>query len=257
MDKPRIFKKGPSFSRTAMIYGIHPILEALRNGKNVDKILLKKGMAKGPARELLDLANLMEIPVQEVPIEKLNRTTQSNHQGAIAFMSEVEYQQIENIIPYLFEAGKSPFILVLDRITDVRNFGAICRSAACAGVDAILVPSRGAAQVNEDAVKTSAGAIHTLAICRSYRLKESLQFMHDSGVRLIGITEKTEMPYFKASFHEPVALIMGSEEDGISPEYLRMCDDRVQIPMYGNIGSLNVSVAAGIVLFEAARQRNT
>lgn len=238
-----------------MVYGIHPVKEALRSGRNVDKILLKKGLYNETIKEILDLAKEMSVPVQEVPIEKLNRTTGKAHQGIIAFLSLIEYQDVEHLLPVLFDQGVTPLLMVLDRVTDVRNFGAICRSALCAGVHAIIIPSRGAAQINEDAIKSSAGALSSVTVCRSYNLKNTLRFLKDSGVRILGITEKGSQNYFQADLASPVALLMGSEEDGISPEYLKLCDEQVLIPMSGPVGSLNVSVAAGIVLFDAVRQR--
>lgn len=238
-----------------MVYGIHPVKEALRSGRNVDKILLKKGLYNETIKEILDLAKEMSVPVQEVPIEKLNRTTGKAHQGIIAFLSLIEYQDAEHIVPVLFDKGITPLIMILDRITDVRNFGAICRSALCAGVDAVIIPSRGAAQINEDAIKSSAGALTGIHVCRSYNLKNTLRFLKDSGIRILGVTEKGNITYDQSDLKSPVAFLMGSEEDGISPEYLKLCDEQIFIPMSGPVESLNVSVAAGIVLFEAVRQR--
>lgn len=239
-----------------LVYGTHPVVEALRNGVEIDKILVKKNMKLGIFSEIRTLAAQLDIPVQEVPQEKLQKLTTGNHQGVIAIRAVIRYQKITDIIPFLFEQGKNPFVLVLDRVTDVRNFGAICRTAECAGVDAVVIPSRGAAQINEDAIKTSAGALTTLPVCRSYNLKETLEFLRESGVLLIAISEKGRTEYSVPSYEGPVALMLGSEEDGISPEYLKLSDEKVQIPMYGSIGSLNVSVAAGIMMFEVRRQRN-
>jgi 23S rRNA (guanosine2251-2'-O)-methyltransferase len=167
----------------------------------------------------------------------------------------IEYQPIEDILIRAFESGRQPMFVVLDRVTDVRNFGAIARSAECAGIEAIVIPSRGSAQVNADAIKTSAGALNLVPVHRSPNLKNTLRYLKDSGVKLIAVTENGSSNYTTADLTGPVALIMGSEEDGISPEYLKICDDRIKIPLYGSIGSLNVSVAAGIIIFEAIRQR--
>lgn len=247
----------PPASTLPFIYGIHPILEALRSGKEIDKILLKKGMHNQAIEDILEEARQRHIPVQEVPIEKLNRTTGKPHQGIIAFLALVEYQDIEHILPLIFEKGETPLLVILDRVTDVRNFGAICRSASCAGAHAVIIPSRGAAQINEDTVKSSAGALSRIPVCRAHNLKETIRFLKDSGVSVLGITEKSSADYFKTDMKTPVALLMGSEEDGISPEYLKLCDERVKIPMAGPVESLNVSVATGIMLFEAVRQRST
>jgi 23S rRNA (guanosine2251-2'-O)-methyltransferase len=190
-----------------------------------------------------------------VPLEKINRLTRKNHQGVFAFISPIDFHNIEDIIPALFEEGKNPLILVLDRITDVRNFGAIARTAECAGVDTILIPEQNAAAINADAIKTSAGALHKVTVCRTWNLKLALQYLKDSGIQLIGCTEKTQDNMYKPDYTPPTAIIMGSEEDGVSPEFLKMCDARAKIPMNGKIASLNVSVATGVILYEAIRQR--
>ena len=198
-----------------------------------------------------------ETPFLFVPQEKLNRLTSKTHQGVIAFVTDVKFQEIETILPTVFEKGKVPLLLILDRITDVRNFGAICRTAECCGVDAVIVPSRGAAQINSDAVKTSAGALHKIAVCRSQNLKTTLTFLRESGIKIIACTEKTEANYTSLNYTEPTAIIMGSEDEGISGEYLKLSDARAKIPLLGEIGSLNVSVACGVILYEVIRQRAT
>lgn len=239
-----------------MLFGMRPIIEAINAGKEIDKIFIQTGLTGELWFELRKLIQQRSIPSQHVPPEKLNRLTGKNHQGVIAYVSLVTYQSIENILPFVFEQGKIPLILVLDRITDVRNFGAIARSAECAGVDAIVIPSRGAAQVNGDAVKTSAGALHQIPICRSENLKQTLDFLKNSGLQLVACTEKAGKKHFEADFSFPTAIILGSEEDGISDEYLKRADVKVKIPLFGKIESLNVSVATGVVLYEAVRQRN-
>lgn len=236
-------------------YGMHPVLEALRSGKEVEKILVRRGLKNEVTDEVFKICKERSIPVQDVPVEKLNKITMKPHQGIIAFLGLVEYQNVENIVPKLFEEGKTPLLIILDRITDVRNVGAICRTALCSGVDAVIVPSRGAAQMNEDAIKSSAGAIHQIAICRSYNLKDTIKFLKDSGIQIVGITEKTKDLIYQSDLSGPTAIIMGSEEDGISAEYLKLCDLVCKIPMQGPVESLNVSVAAGIALFEVVRQR--
>ena len=205
--------------------------------------------------ELKSLLKKSNTIYQAVPVEKLNRLTKNNHQGVVCFISEVTYYKIEDIVPQIFEDGKSPLLLILDRITDVRNFGAIARSAECAGADAIIIPSKGAAQINSDAIKTSAGALHGIKVCRENNLKDVIEYLKESGISVIACTEKTDDSIYTADFSLPVAIIMGSEEDGISGEYLKRCDKKVKIPMAGKISSLNVSVATGIILFEVLRQR--
>ena len=246
----------PQKPRENLIYGIHPIREALDAGKEIDRILVQRDAKSGPLREILDLAAELEVPVQKVPADKLDGLTRGTHQGVVAFVSLINYQPIENILMDVFEKGETPLLIILDRVTDVRNLGAIARSAECAGVHALVVPSRGSAQVNADAVKTSAGALNNLPVHRSPNLKDTLRYLRDSGVKIIAVTEYGKEIYHKTDLTGPIALILGSEEDGISPEYLKFAEDRVQIPLTGSTGSLNVSVAAGIVLFETRRQRD-
>ncbi len=248
--------KSPRRQPENLIYGVHPILEALNAGKDIEKILLSRELRNPQVREITSLAEQMEIPVQKVPNEKLGSFTKANHQGIVAFVSMIEYQPIEDILMRVFESGKQPMFMILDRVTDVRNMGAIARSAECAGVDAMIIPSRGSAQVNADAIKTSAGALNLVPVHRSPNLKNTLRYLKDSGVRLVAVTEHGSTNYSTTDLTGPIAFIMGSEEDGISPEYLKLCDDRIQIPLAGTIGSLNVSVAAGIIIFEAVRQRS-
>jgi len=238
-----------------MLFGTRAVIEAIRADKEVDKLFLQTGLSNELSRELMSLVHERNIPVQYVPIEKLNRLTGKNHQGVVGYLSSVTYQKIEDILPTLFEEGKVPLLLILDRITDVRNFGAISRSAECAGVDAIIIPTRGAAQVNADAIKTSAGALHKIPVCREDNLKQTIDYLKESGLKLIACTEKAEQYHFDCDLTSPAAIIMGSEEDGISGEYLKRSDELVKIPMNGTIESLNVSVATGIILFEAIRQR--
>ena len=238
------------------IFGIRAIIEAIEAGKTIDKLFIQKGLHNDLFAELWKLVRLKRINYKHVPLEKINRLTRKNHQGVFAFISPIDFHNIEDVVPALYEEGENPLILVLDRITDVRNFGAIARSAECAGVDTILIPEQNAAAINADAIKTSAGALHKITVCRTWNLKLALQFLKDSGIQLIACTEKTQDNMFKADYTPPTAIIMGSEEDGVSPEFLRMCDARAKIPMSGKIASLNVSVATGVILYELIRQRN-
>jgi 23S rRNA (guanosine2251-2'-O)-methyltransferase len=239
-----------------LTFGIWPVIEAIKAEKDINKIILQKGIQSEQLPELIKLLKEKDIPFQWVPIEKLNKITRKNHQGVIAFLSPVTFQNIEIILPLLYEAGKIPLIIALDGVTDVRNFGAICRTALCMGAHAVLIPDKGSALINADALKTSAGAIHTLPICRVSNLKTSLQFLKDSGLKLIAVTEKASLEINKASFKEPLVLLMGSEETGISEAYLKLADEKIKISIEGNIQSLNVSVATGMVLYECYRQRN-
>ena len=241
--------------KTNFIFGIRPTIEAIKAGKEIDKVLIQNGSSGPLIKELTTAMREHAVPFQYVPPEKLNRMSKQNHQGVIAYMSSVEYSKIENIVPGIFERGETPLILVLDRITDVRNFGAISRSAECAGVHAIVIPARGAAQINADAVKTSAGALHKIPVCRSENLKDTLLFLKNSGLEIIAITEKAKEYYYNTNLTTPCAIILGSEENGISGEYLQRSDKQIRIPMLGEIASLNVSVATGIILYEAVRQR--
>ncbi len=240
-----------------MIFGSRPILEAMLAGKVLEKIFLQKGARNPTTDEIIATAKRFDVPVVSVPVEKLNNLTRKNHQGAVAFISAITYSPLEEIVTSLFEQGKNPLLLILDRITDVRNFGSIARNAECLGVDAIVIPSRGGAQINADAIKTSAGALHLVPVCRENNLKDTLDYLKNSGIQLVACTEKTEQNLTDGNvdFVGPTAIIMGSEEDGISPEYLKKADAKLRIPLLGQIGSLNVSVATGIILYEAMSQR--
>ena len=238
-----------------MIFGIRAVIEAVQTGKEIDKILMRREMTSELSRELFAALNGLQVPVQYVPLEKLNKMTMKNHQGVIAFISPVAYQRIEDIIPGIYEEGRLPFIVVLDGVTDVRNFGAIARTCECAGVDAIIIPTKGGASINADAVKTSAGALMTIPVCREANIGNVLKYLVSSGIKLIAASEKATKNYTEASMGEPIAFIMGSEDEGVSSDYLRLCDEMVSIPMLGTIDSLNVSVAAGVLIYEAVRQR--
>ena len=237
------------------IYGIHAVIEAIKAGKEIDKILIQRGLAGQLFNELRKVLQGTDIPYQMVPPEKINRITKKNHQGVIAFTCEIEYFKAEDVLHKVFSEGKTPLVLILDKITDVRNFGAIARTAECSGVDMIIVPQRGSAQLNGDAIKTSAGALHRIPVCREYNLKDTINFLKESGLQIIACHEKTEKLIYDVDFKVPTAIIMGSEDTGISGEYLKLCTNAVKIPMTGQIASLNVSVATGVVLYEVIRQR--
>ena len=241
--------------KESFIYGIRPVIEALKAGKEIDKILIQKGLRGEGFHQLFGYIKEMDIPSQFVPAEKLNFLTKQNHQGVIAYISDISYQKLEYLIPFAYEQGKSPLFLLLDRITDVRNLGAVARTAECAAVDGLLLPLKGSAQINAHAIKTSAGALYKMPVCRCSSFKESILFMKNSGLKIYAATEKAATDYTKADFTVPMALVIGSEEDGISDEILKIADELIRIPLYGEIGSLNVSVAAGILLYEILRQR--
>lgn len=238
-----------------MIFGIRAVIEAIEAGKDIDRVLIKRELSGELIGELQRLIREYDIPMQRVPVERIDRITRKNHQGVIAFTSAVTYQKLENIIPLLYEEGKNPFIIVLDGLTDVRNFGAIARTCEVAGVDAIVIPSRGSVSVNADAIKTSAGALHTIPVCRENSLKEAILFLKNSGVKVVAASEKAAELYTEADMSVPVAILMGSEDVGIVAEHLRISDELVKLPQVGNIKSLNVSVAAGVMIYEVLRQR--
>ena len=238
-----------------MIFGIRAVIEAINAGKEIEKIFIRREMGGDLLKELFDLVQERKIPVQKVPLEKLNRLTTKNHQGVVAYISSIEYQHIENIIPMLYEQGKDPFIVILDGVTDVRNFGAIARTCECAGVDAIIMPMRGGAAANADAVKTSAGALHIIPVCRENSLHNTVSYLQKCGVKVVAASEKASHLYSQVDYSGPLAIVMGAEDVGISPDILRIVDDMVSIPICGQISSLNVSVATGIIVYEAVKQR--
>lgn len=240
---------------STMVFGIRAVIEAISAGKDFDRILLRRDMSSAIARELIDALKGKEIAIQRVPREKLDRMTEKNHQGVIAFLSQISYQKIEDIVPFVFEQGKVPFFVILDGVTDVRNFGAIARTCECAGVDAIIIPTQGAASINADAIKTSAGALHNIAVCRTENLTNCINFLAESGIKIVAATEKATKNYTQCSMKEPIAIVMGAEDVGINSERLKLCEEQVRIPMSGKIASLNVSVSAGILIYEVLRQR--
>ena len=237
------------------LFGTRVVIEAIKQGKTIDKILIKKGLRNELFHELHILAKENNIPVQFVPVEKINRITRKNHQGILAYISPIVFDNIETVLPAIYESGMDPLLLVLDQITDVRNFGAIVRSAECAGIHAIIIPEKGMARIGADAVKTSAGAIHHLPICKATSLISTIKFLSESGIRIVAATEKGNKLYTESEFNLPVAIVMGSEEKGISQQVLNAADEKLKIPIYGNIESLNVSVSAAIMMYEAVRQR--
>jgi len=238
-----------------VIFGIRTVIEAIRSGKDIDKVLIKRMLKGDLIKELYTELQQNNIPFQEVPEEKLNRVSQKNHQGVIAFISPITFSILEEVIARIFENGQEPLLLAIDEVTDVRNFGAIVRTAECAGVNAIIIPEKGSARIGPDAVKTSAGALYRIPICRVSSLKKALQYMQQSGIAVSGATEKASDTYFNQNFKQPVCIVMGAEDTGLSNDVIRVCDTLIKIPVLGEIQSLNVSVAASVLLYEAVRQR--
>lgn len=245
----------PKRESNQLVFGIRAVIEAIKSGQEIESLYIQRGLKGDIFHELKALLTEYQLSAQQVPVEKLNRLTPKNHQGVVAFISPISYQKIEDIIPTIYENGEVPLVLVLDGITDVRNLGAIARTAACSGVHAIVVPSKGSAQINPDTIKTSAGALYTIPVCRVESLSKTARFLQESGLQLVACTEKTEDYLYKPDYTAPTAIIMGSEEDGISNDLIRISDYLAKIPMFGEIESLNVSVSAGIILYEAVRQR--
>ena len=245
----------PPHESNQIVFRIRAVIEAIKSGKEIESLYLQRGLTGAVISELRSLLKEQELGFQIVPVEKLNRLTPKNHQGVVAFISPISYEKIENIIPAIYERGEVPLILMLDGITDVRNFGAIARTAECAGVHALIVPAKGSAQINPDAIKTSAGALYKIPVCRHENLSRTAKFLQESGLQLVACTEKTNDYLYQPDYTVPSALILGSEENGISTELIRISDHLAKIPMFGEIESLNVSVSAGILLYEAVRQK--
>lgn len=238
-----------------LIFGIRPVLEALEAGKDIDKIFVQKGLKGDLWQELSTALRARNMGVKTVPLEKLDRLTRKNHQGVVAFLSPITFDDLENVVMAAFEKGETPLVLILDHLTDVRNFGAIVRTAECSGVHAVVLPEQGAAAINGDAVKTSAGALMRVPICRSTHLRDAAYLLQQMGLQLVGCTEKTSDKIYTPDYTKPTAIIMGNEETGISNNLIKIADHLAKIPMLGEIGSLNVSVSAGVILYEAVRQR--
>ena len=237
------------------IFGLRAVIEAVRAGKQIDRLLVKQGLQGALYHELMIEVRKHNIPYQIVPLERIELVTRKNHQGVLAWLSLVEFQSVSNLLPMIFEKGEDPLIIALDGISDVRNFGAIVRSADCLGAHAVLIPEKGSARITADAIKTSAGALHSFPVCREKSIVRSIQFLKESGLKVITSDEKSGKDIYGLPLAGPLVLIMGSEDTGINRDLLSLADHHVRIPMTGNISSLNVSVAAGIILYEIARQR--
>jgi len=238
------------------IFGLRPVIEAIIAGKQIDRLLVKQGLQGPLYHELMLEVRKHNIAYQIVPLERIELVTRKNHQGVLAWLSLIEYQSISNLLPMIFEKGEDPLIVALDGVSDVRNFGAIVRSADCLGAHAVLIPEKGSARITADAVKTSAGALHSFPVCREKSILRSIEYLKESGLKVAATTEKSGSDLSKLNLKGPLVLILGSEDKGISRELISVSDHQVIIPMTGDLGSLNVSVAAGILLYEIARQRS-
>ncbi|TLX76599.1 23S rRNA (guanosine(2251)-2'-O)-methyltransferase RlmB [Labilibacter sediminis] len=241
--------------KSDFLFGIRAVIEAIRSGKEIEKVLVKKGLQGELYEELVETMKEASITWKTVPVERINRATRKNHQGVIAFVSAISYHDLENTMIGLFEEGKNPLVLVLDGVTDIRNMGAIARSAECGGVDAIIIPEKGGAPINADAVKTSAGALHNIPVCRVSNLYKAVEYLHNSGLKVVAASEKGNQVYTEVDYTGPTAIVMGAEDKGVSSQILKISDEGAKIPIKGTIGSLNVSVAAGVLIYEVVRQR--
>lgn len=237
------------------LFGMHPVIEALRAGKKFDKVLLKQGLEGSQFKELMTLLGENDIPYQWVPVEKLNRSVKGAHQGVIAYISQIDYVDIETLVNNALATSDNPLLVILDGVSDVRNLGAIARTLECAGGKGIIVPAKGGAAINADAVKASAGALMRIDTCKVPNLKLAAYYLKQSGFRIVSATEKVDRLMYDADLTGPLAIVMGSEGTGISKAMLDLSDDKVAIPMAGEITSLNVSVATSVILYEAVRQR--
>lgn len=239
------------------IFGIRAIIEAINSGKEIDKVFIQKDAQGDLMRDLMKVMKQKSINFSYVPVEKLNRLTSMNHQGAVASIAPISFHNLEELVEKVLESGKTPLFLILDQLSDARNFGAIIRTAECTGVDGIIVQKQGSAPVNGDTVKTSAGAVFNVPICKVEHIKDAIFHLQGSGIKTVAATEKTDSNIYDIALNEPVAIIMGSEDRGVNPSVLKIVDEKAKLPMFGTIESLNVSVACGAFLYEAVRQRTT
>lgn len=240
---------------TDFIFGLRPVIEAIRAGKQIDRLLIRQGLQGSLYHELMTVVRENNIIYQIVPLERIEIVTRKNHQGVLAWLALVEFQKVSNILPGVFEKGEDPLLIALDGISDVRNFGAIIRTAGCFGAHAAIIPEKGAARITADAIKTSAGALNTFPVCREKSILKTIEYLKESGLKVICADEKSGSFASESDLKGPSVLVMGSEDRGISKELMAMADLTVRIPMTGTIASLNVSVAAGILLYEINRQR--
>ncbi|MAC95632.1 MAG: 23S rRNA (guanosine(2251)-2'-O)-methyltransferase RlmB [Flavobacteriales bacterium] len=237
------------------IFGMHPVMEAIKANKEIDKVFIQSDLRGPHVTELRKLLKTHKVSSQNLPLGRMNHLYKKNHQGVVAFLSPIDYQPYQEVISNAFESGKMPLVLILDRVSDVGNFGAICRTAECTGVDCIIIPVKGSAQINGEAVKRSSGALLNVNISKERDLAAVAEDLKSMGLQVVGCTEKTEDLIYSVDYKMPTAIVMGSEEDGINSQLMKTLDAKVKIPMIGNTESLNVSVSAGVIIYEAIRQR--
>lgn len=242
--------------KSSLIVGRKAIIEAMQTGKQLERIYMQTMIHGEVIDEIRNLAEKTQTPINKVPVEKLNNFNVSNHEGCIALIAKVQYQDLQDVISFVVEKGEVPLFLILDGITDIRNIGGIARSAYCFGVHAIIIPDKGVGALNEDALLTSAGALEEIAVCRVNSLMKTVDDLHMNGIKVFASEMKATKKTYDCNFAEPCAIIMGGEEKGIYPALLKTCDDQFQIPMTGDFDSLNVSVATGIILYEVMKQRS-
>lgn len=241
--------------KNLLIIGKEAVLKALREGKALEKIYLQMNLYGEIIEDIRKIAHEQNVPVSKVPVEKINRLNVSNHDGCVAQISKIQFQELQDVISFVVDKGETPLVLLLDGITDIRNIGAIARSAKAFGVHAIVIPIKGIGALNEDAITTSAGALEEITVCRVNSLMKAVDELHLNGIRVFASEMKAETKLAECDFTIPAAIVMGGEENGIYPALLNYCDEQFNIPMPGGFESLNVSVAAGVILYEAMKQR--
>jgi 23S rRNA (guanosine2251-2'-O)-methyltransferase len=240
---------------SSLVIGRQPLIEAIQSGRAIDKILFQRNVSGESIGEIRKLAKEYNIPIQQVPPEKLHTLTRANHQGVIAFAALVQYMQLQQVIDHVMGKGELPLFILLDAVTDVRNIGAIARTAVCCGAQALILPDKGVGALNEEAMKSSAGALDKIHICRVNSLMKAVDELHMNGIKVFASEMTATLNLRELDLKEPSAIVMGSEDKGVFPALMKICDDKFRIPMKGDFESLNVSVAAGMILYEAMRQR--
>jgi len=242
--------------KNTLVVGRKAIIEAMQTGKQLERIYMQSTIHGEVIEEIRKLADQYQIPINKVPVEKLNNFNVSNHEGCVALIAKVQYQNLQDVISFVVDKGETPLFLILDGITDIRNIGGIARSAFCFGVNAIIIPDKGVGALNEDAILTSAGALEQIAVCRVNSLMKAVDELHMNGIKVFASDMKATKKVYELDMKEPCAIVMGGEEQGVYPALLKICDVQFQIPMTGDFDSLNVSVATGIILYEVMKQRN-
>ena len=257
METRRSYNGPKRPSEKTFVFGIHPVAEALNSGKNLDRIVVSRAGTNERLNKLVGQARAQGVPIKMVPKAKLDSITLKNHQGIVAFLSPITYQPLEEIVMGAYENGESPILIAADGITDVRNLGAIARSAECFGVHGLIIPERGSASITDGAIKSSSGALLRLPVCRVPKITEALKFLNSSGVECIALSEKAESSIDDNKVDGPFCLVMGDEGLGVSKEAVNYCDTTLRIPMKGNTASLNVSVSAGIAIYQLQKKANS